>query len=170
MSNEQVNIFGDVFPNQFITGRFVLKSTTCGFFAVFRSERRCKYFDSFNFDSLMLQVNASLFQLRKNLLPWHLNYEKKILLWLFLVWTSRVHSHDFLQWQSCVWISVCQGSWRTFRNLRLFLGKWSLLQIKYKSTCMNKNIALLFQDQVHGFVVSMIVRYGQNMNSSFILL
>lgn len=77
MSNEQVNIFGDVFPNQFITGRFVLKSTTCGFFAVFGSERRSKYFDSFKFDLLMLQVNASLFQLRKNLLPWHLNYEKK---------------------------------------------------------------------------------------------
>ena len=76
MSNQQVDVFGDVFPNQFVIGRFVLKSTTGGFFAILRSERRSEYFDSFNFDFLMLQVNASLFQLRKNLLSWHLSCEK----------------------------------------------------------------------------------------------
>lgn len=76
MSNQQVDIFGDVFPNQFVSGRFVLKGPTGGFFAVFRSERRSEYFDSFDFDLLMFQVNASLFQLRKNLLSWHLNCEK----------------------------------------------------------------------------------------------
>jgi len=63
MSNEQVDIFGYVFPNKFITGRFVLKSATCGFFAVFRSIRRSEYFDSFDFDLLMLQVNTPFFQL-----------------------------------------------------------------------------------------------------------
>ena len=76
MSNQQVNIFGDAFPNQFVMGRFVLESTTGGFFAVFGCERRSEYFDSFDFDFLMFQVNASLFQLRKNLLSWNLNYGK----------------------------------------------------------------------------------------------
>jgi len=61
MSNEQVDIFGYVFPNQSIAGRFVLKSATCGFFAVFRSIRRSEYFYSFDFDLLMLQVNTPFF-------------------------------------------------------------------------------------------------------------
>lgn len=128
MSNQQVDIFGDVFPTSLSLEGLYRKSTTGGFFRNTQEWKAKRIFWLLQFRFFNVTSKCT-FQLRKNLLSWHLSCENTFVIVLSLNFESTFSWFPVMT-ILCVNFSLSRKIEELFRNLSLFLGKWSLLWIK----------------------------------------